>query len=585
MTDEILNPESSENQGETAPEEARFEVESDPAPGAGGYGSPVEPSASPEPAGSEERRFDDGPIQFPQAARPEPQPAVEPAEPQPAPAAEVPTHAVETMPRLEDLDFSQNYNQSMPSLSEGDVIKGTVVHIDREGVLVDVGTKSEGIIRRNELSRDPNMAAEDIVKVGETIDVYVMETENSEGNLILSKKRADFEKAWDKVAAARDENRTIIAMVTDRVKGGLVVDLGIRGFVPASHVGNGSMKNNLERYVGQSIPLKVIEVDKERRKVVLSNKLAQDEDRHARKAETVASLQPGQIRKGTVRRLTNYGAFVDLGGIDGLLHISEMSWTRINHPSEVLKEGQELDVVILKMDLDQGRVSLGLRQILPDPWTGIDQRYSVGQLITGTVSRIVPFGAFIQVEGGIEGIIPNSELAGRRGQKGPALQQGDPVEVKVIDVRPDERKMTLSLRQAKQEQETHRERAEVETYQAAVPEREEPRFTIGDAFRAQQQAQAEEAEEADQLDQAEEAQQAKDAEEAERADEIEQPMGAEATEEPVATEVESAEVTSEVESTDTPVAEESAEVTTAEGAAESELEAETQTTEPGEKPE
>ena len=395
------------------------------------------------------------------------------------------------MPRLEDLDFSQNFSKAIPALNEGDVIKGTVVHIDREGVLVDVGTKSEGIIRRNELSRDPNIPAEDIVKVGETIDVYVMETESSEGNLILSKKRADFEKAWDKVAAARDENKTITAMVTDRVKGGLVVDLGIRGFVPASPVGNGSMKNNLERYVGQSIPLKVIEVDKERRKVVLSNKLAADEDRQSKKAETVSNLQNGQIRRGVVRRLTNYGAFVDLGGIDGLLHISEMSWTRINHPSEVLKEGQELDVVILKLDLDQGRISLGLRQILPDPWTGIDQRYHVGDTITGAVSRIVPFGAFVQVEGGIEGIIPNSELAGRRGQKAPALQQGDEVEVKVIDVRPEERKMTLSLRQARQEQETRREREVEETYQAATPEREEPRFTIGDAFRAQQQAQAE----------------------------------------------------------------------------------------------
>src|SRR2546423_337715 len=177
------------------------------------------------------------------------------------------------------------------------------------------------------------------------------------------------------------------------------------------------MKNNLERYVGQSIPLKVIEVDKERRKVVLSNKLAADEDRASRKAETVASLQPGQVRRGVVRRLTNYGAFIDLGGIDGLLHISEMSWTRINHPSEVLKEGQELDVVVLKMDLDAGRVSLGLRQILPDPWTGIDEKYHVGDVITGTVSRIVPFGAFVQVAGGIEGIIPNSELTGRKGAK------------------------------------------------------------------------------------------------------------------------------------------------------------------------
>ena len=520
MTDEILNPASGENEEGAAPQETEQDTPQLTDSRDEGMQADSEPISAPP---VETFEVESAPVESPAA------PAVAELSSTPPPAAE------ERMPRLEDLDFSQNFSQAIPSLNEGDVIKGTVVHIDREGVLVDVGTKSEGIIRRNELSRDPNIPAEDIVKVGETIDVYVMETESSDGNLILSKKRADFEKAWDRVAAARDENRTITAMVTDRVKGGLVVDLGIRGFVPASHVGNGSMKNNLERYVGQSIPLKVIEVDKERRKVVLSNKLAADEDRQSKKAETVANLQNGQIRRGVVRRLTNYGAFVDLGGIDGLLHISEMSWTRINHPSEVLKEGQELDVVILKMDLDQGRISLGLRQILPDPWTGIDQRYHVGDTITGQVSRIVPFGAFVQVEGGIEGIIPNSELSGRRGQKAPALQQGDDVEVKVIDVRPDERKMTLSLRQARQEQETRREREVVETYQASTPEREEPRFTIGDAFRAQQQAQAESEEE------------------------------------------------SQPEPVSEPAPEPQAEpVTTAEGADENELDAKLQTTEPGE---
>ena len=380
-----------------------------------------------------------------------------------------------------------DYSQSFPSLNEGDVVQGTVVHIDREGVLVDVGTKSEGIIRRSELSRDTSIPAEDIVKVGERISVYVMEAENQDGNLILSKKRADFEKAWERVQEAKEKNETIHAMVTDRVKGGLVVDLGIRGFVPASHVGSGSVKNNLDKYVGQSIALKVIEVDKERRKVVLSNKMAADEDRQSRKAETVASLSPDQIRRGIVRRITNYGAFIDLGGIDGLLHISEMSWTRINHPSEVLKEGQELDVMILKMDIEAGRVSLGLRQILPDPWTDIEQRYHVGDLVYGTVSRMVPFGAFVQVEGGIEGIIPNAELNPKKGAKAGGIVQGQEVEVKVIDLRTNERKMTLSLRQARQELETKKEREQVEEYHAQVAT-EEPRFTIGDALRARKQA-------------------------------------------------------------------------------------------------
>lgn len=413
--------------------------------------------------------------------------------PSPAPKRRASPPVTTNTPEM-TMEQADDYSSTFTALREGDVVQGVVVHIDRGEVLVDVGTKSEGIIRRHELSRDSSLAAEDIVKVGERIDVYIMETENQDGNLILSKKRADFEKAWERVQEAKEKSETIIAMVTDRVKGGLVVDLGIRGFVPASHVGNGSMKNNLEKYVGQSIPLKVIEVDKERRKVVLSNKLAMDEDRQSRKAETVSSLQPNQIRRGIVRRLTNYGAFIDLGGIDGLLHISEMSWTRINHPSEVLKEGQELDVVILKMDIDAGRVSLGLRQILPDPWTGIDARYHPGDVITGTVTRVVPFGVFVLVEGGIEGIIPNAEMSSRKGGKAPALVQGQEVEVKVLDVRPEERKMSLSLRQLQQDQETRRERTEVDTFQTR-PEREEaPRFTIGDALRAKVEAESAESE-------------------------------------------------------------------------------------------
>lgn len=384
------------------------------------------------------------------------------------------------------------YAHSFPTLTEGEVVKGVVVHIDREGVLVDVGAKSEGIIRMSELTRDGNIPAESVVSVGDTIDVYVMQTDGEDGNLVLSKKRADFEKAWERVQEAKEQNKTIMAMVTDRVKGGLVVDLGIRGFVPASHVGSGSLKTNLDRYVGQSIPLKVLEVDKERRKVVLSNKMAADEERQSRKTQTISSLQEGQIRRGIVRRLTNYGAFIDLGGIDGLLHISEMAWSRINHPSEVLREGQELDVLILKMNLDENRISLGLRQILPDPWSGIEQKFQVGQMITGTVTRVVPFGVFLQVSEGVEGIVPNAELSSRRGGRpSEPIKPGDTLEVKLIDLRPEERKMTLSLRQARQEEETRRERREVEEFQSRT-EREEPRFTIGDALRAKEEAEGDE---------------------------------------------------------------------------------------------
>jgi predicted RNA-binding protein with RPS1 domain len=235
--------------------------------------APAQEEAAPAPIAAFEETAPE-PVTAVEEPAPVPEPAPAPAAveaPAPAPVPEPPAPFDEQAAGMEQ----DHYSRTFTSLNEGDVIQGVVVHIDREGVLVDVGTKSEGIIRRNELSRDTSIPAEDIVQVGQTIDVYVMEAENQDGNLILSKKRADFEKAWEKVQEAKEDNRTIQAMVTDRVKGGLVVDLGIRGFVPASHVGNGSMKNNLERYVGQSIPLKVIEVDKERRKVVLSNKLAQ----------------------------------------------------------------------------------------------------------------------------------------------------------------------------------------------------------------------------------------------------------------------------------------------------------------------
>jgi predicted RNA-binding protein with RPS1 domain len=341
-----------------------------------------------------------------------------------------------------------DFESMFKELSEGDVVVGTVVHIDKDGVLVDVGSKSEGIVRPNELSREPYDNIEDVVKVGDSIKVVVIGRDNEDGNLLLSKKRADFEKAWDKVIEAMNDGTILHAMVSERVKGGLVVDLGIRGFVPASHVGSGDFKHqNLDKFVGQSIPLKVIEVDRDRRKVVLSHRLATEEEREQRKTDTLNSLKEGDVRKGIVRRVTDYGAFIDLGGIDGLLHVSEMSWSRIKHPSEVVKNGQELDVMILKLRLDQNRISLGLRQILPDPWSEVAGKYNVGDTIKATVSRLVPFGAFVSLEDGVEAIIPNSELSDRRVSKpSDVVNPGDEIEAKVIEMRPEERKMTLSIR-------------------------------------------------------------------------------------------------------------------------------------------
>jgi ribosomal protein S1 len=342
-----------------------------------------------------------------------------------------------------------DYGETLRALNEGEVVRGVVVHIDREGVLVDIGTKSEGIIPLHEMSREHGRRPDTLVDVGDQIDVYVLNADDEEtGQIILSKRRADFEKAWDRVIEAQQNKETLTAIVTERVKGGLVVDLGIRGFVPASHVGSGKSRN-LEKYVGQELPLKVIEVDRDRKKVVLSHRLATEQEREALRMETLSTLAEGQVRPGVVRRITDYGAFVDIGGVDGLLHISEMSWTRIKHPNDVLKVGDEIQVMVLKLNPEQNRISLGLRQILPDPWTEAQDRYTVGDIIAGSVTRLVPFGAFVALEGGIEGIVPNAELALHRVNKPEdVVQVGDQVEVKVLEVRPEERRLTLSIRQA-----------------------------------------------------------------------------------------------------------------------------------------
>jgi ribosomal protein S1 len=361
-------------------------------------------------------------------------------------------------------------------LQEGDIIQGIVVHIDREGVLVDVGMKSEGLIPPEHISSRPGTPVSSILSVGDPVDVYVLDTENQEGNLVLSKKRADFERSWQRIISAYKDDEVITATVTDRVKGGLVVDVGIRGFVPASHVGSGKVRN-LERYIGQTISLKAIEVDRERRRVVLSNKAAEEEERNKRKAETLATLEEGQVRAGIVRRVTDYGAFVDIGGIDGLLHVSEMSWTRIKHPNDVVNVGDEIQVMVLKVSEDRKKISLGLRQILPDPWADVAEIYREGQIVKGIVTRLVQFGAFVQLKERVEGIIPNTELANRRVSKpDEILSEGDEVMVKVLDVRAEERRINLSLRQAEQGG---------ESVQAAAPAfteapRETRRATIGD---------------------------------------------------------------------------------------------------------
>lgn len=361
-------------------------------------------------------------------------------------AGEIPDQAA----ARKSIDFDQNLRQ----VKNGDVIQGTVVHVDRAGVLVDVGLKQEGLIPLNELAHRRSRRRDHMVQPGEVLDVYVFEANNPESDqVLLSKWRADLEKAWDKVIEAQKTGEVLYAHVSQRVKGGLVVDLGIRGFVPASHVGNGKPRN-LENYVGQELPLKVIEVDREKKKVVLSHRNATEEERAAQRAETLQNIQKGQVRTGVVRRITEYGAFIDIGGVDGLLHVSEMSWSRVKHPSEVLNVGDEVQVMVLNANLEQERISLGIRQTQSDPWVGAGERYATGDEVTGTISRTGPYGLWLQLENGPEGFISNAELNLNTGQDAEEVYQvGDSLQARITELRTDERRLILSAKQAGDEDE------------------------------------------------------------------------------------------------------------------------------------
>ena len=331
-------------------------------------------------------------------------------------------------------------------LSRGDRVEATIIQVEKDRLFVDLGTKSEGVIPINEISDTPVASLAEKFSVGDKIQVVVIKPEGSDGQAIVSKKRADFYEVWDRIEQLHKSQEVVMANVVERVKGGLGVDLGVRGFVPATHVGNGKLRN-LEKFVGESLPFKVIEIDRERKKVVLSNRLAEDERRSEAKEELFQKIQPGAILEGTVRRLADYGAFVDLGGIDGLLHVSEMSWMRINHPREMFKEGQTIQVMVLRLDTDAGKISLGHRQVLPDPWNLVKQNYRSGQKVTVTIGRLVQSGAFVRLPEGAEAFIPISEMSTRRIKKPEeVLTVGMEVEAQILDLRADERRMVLSLR-------------------------------------------------------------------------------------------------------------------------------------------
>lgn len=363
----------------------------------------------------------------------------------PAPAA-APEEGTQDMAAL--MAQHEAYEDSFKSISPGEFLTGRVVRVDAEGVLVDVGYKTEGLIPPSQLTHRRDVSPEEIVKVGEEIDVVVQRVDEAEGSLILSKKRADLESAWRRVLKAHESGETLSATCTEQVKGGLIVDLGLRGFVPASHVDVRPV-HDLSDYVGEVLPLKVLEVDRGRRKVVLSRKKAVEEERQKMKETTLTDLSEGQVISGRVARLTNFGAFVNLGGVDGLVHISELSWKRIKHPQEVVQPGQDVEVLVLKVDPKKERISLSLRQARPDPWLTIDEQYKVGDLVKGRITKLAKNYAFIELQEGVEGLIPMSEISDTRGVRPEEMLKPDQeIEVRVIELRPESRRIVLSVKQA-----------------------------------------------------------------------------------------------------------------------------------------
>lgn len=335
-------------------------------------------------------------------------------------------------------------------LKEGEIVTGKVVRVETDSVMVDVGYKSEGIIPLNEMSHRRTDSVESLVKVGDEIRVMVLGIDSHEGGLRLSKRRADEVGAWEKAKRWQEAGEIVEATVTEAVKGGLVVDLGLRAFLPASQVERGYV-NDLSKYVGKTIRVKIIEMERQKNRVILSRRQVLDEDRERAKSDFWTGVEEGQVRQGVVKSLTDFGAFIDLGGVDGLLHVSEMSYGRIKHPNQVIKEGEPITVKVLRLDREKGKVSLGLKQVMPDPWENAAQKYQEGSLIEGTVARLATFGAFIELEPGVDGLIHISQLADFRVAKpDDVVKVGQKVQVRVTQVKPEERRISLSLRDVAQ---------------------------------------------------------------------------------------------------------------------------------------
>jgi small subunit ribosomal protein S1 len=339
-----------------------------------------------------------------------------------------------------------NYDATIVPFEEGDVVTGRVVRIDKDEVLVDIGYKSEGVIPSGELSIRKSVDTSEEVELGEEVDALVLTKEDQDGRLILSKKRARFERAWRRIEAAAESGEPVIGAVIEVVKGGLIIDLGVRGFLPASLVDIRRVPN-LDEYLGQNIQCKVIELNRSRNNVVLSRRAVLEEERKEQRQAILERLQPGLIIEGQISNIVDFGAFVDLDGIDGLIHISELSWSHVNHPSEILSIGDTVQVKVLDIDRDRQRISLGLKQTQEDPWQRVVDTYNVSDELEGTVTKVVAFGAFVEIMEGVEGLVHISELAQQHVENPREIvQPGDEVKVKILEIESERRRLSLSIK-------------------------------------------------------------------------------------------------------------------------------------------
>src|SRR5215213_9085753 len=374
--------------------------------------------------------------------------------PHPYPEPYYMTSSLEAPPQVavDDLGspeaFLEAIDATIKYFNDGDIVTGTVVKVDRDEVLLDIGYKTEGVIPSKELSIKHDVDPFEAVSVGDQVETLVQQKEDKEDRLILSKKRAQYERAWGTIEKIKQEDGVVTGQVIEVVKGGLIIDIGLRGILTSSLVEMRRVRD-LQPYVGMELEAKIIELDKNRNNVVLSRRAWLEQTQSEVRQNFLTQLQKGQIRKGVVSSIVNFGAFVDLGGVDGLVHVSELSWKHIDHPSEVVEVGQDVTVEVLDVDMDRERVSLSLKATQEDPWQAFARTHQIGQIVPGKVTKLVPFGAFVRVEEGIEGLVHISELAERHVEiPEQVVQVGQEILVKVIDIDLDRRRISLSLKQA-----------------------------------------------------------------------------------------------------------------------------------------